>query len=114
MNLIKQVAVILGCLSFGELVVYISNVKIPSSIIGMISLWALLHFRILKVKQIADISSFLLKNMGIFFVPPCIEIMSYFGLIKQSFIPIIMATIVSTLLVALTTAISHQYLRNRK
>lgn len=114
MNFIKQIAIIMGCLAIGELLVYLSGIKVPSSIIGMILLFLLLRFKWIKVDDVSGISTFLLKNMGIFFVPPCIEIMKYYGIIKLSFFPILTATIFSTLLVAFFTGLSHQFFRSRK
>lgn len=114
MNLIKQVAVIIGCLAFGELVVYLTGLKLPSSIIGLITLWTMLKLRWVKVQDIGGISDFLIKNMGIFFVPPCVAMLNYFGILSQSIIPIVVATLVSTVLVIFVTGFTHQLLRKRK
>ncbi|WP_010253670.1 CidA/LrgA family protein [Myroides injenensis] len=114
MNLIKQVAVIVGCLAFGEFVVYLTHVKLPSSIIGLVLLWVLLKMGWIKAQSISGISDFLIKNMGIFFVPPCVAMLNYFGILSESIVPIIVATLVSTVLVTFVTGITHQYLRRRK
>ncbi|MEC4113482.1 CidA/LrgA family protein [Myroides pelagicus] len=114
MNLIKQVAIVIGCLAFGELVVYLTAVKLPASIIGLILLWILLKVEWVKVESISGITDFLLKNMGIFFVPPCVAMLNYFGLLSASIVPIIVATLVSTILVIFVTGLSHQILRKKK
>ena len=114
MNLVKQVAIIFGCLAFGELVVYLTHIKMPSSIIGLILLWTLLKTKVIKVEDVESISNFLIKNMGIFFVPPCVAMLNYFGILSQSIVPILIATLVSTILVVLFTGLTHQFLRNRK
>lgn len=114
MNLIKQLAVIAGCLAFGELIVYLTQIKLPSSIIGLVLLWSLLQLKWIKVESIKSVSDFLLQNMGIFFVPPCVAMLNYFDLISQAFWPIIIATVASTALVIFTTALTHQILRKKK
>lgn len=114
MNLIKQAAVIFGCLALGELIVFITGVKLPSSIIGLGALWFFLQIGWVKVKDISDFSDFLIKNMGIFFVPPCVAMLNYFGVIKASFWPIMITTLASTILVIFATGLTHQYLRRKK
>ncbi len=61
-----------------------------------------------------DVAQFLLKNMGIFFVPPCVAMLNYFSIIQASFVSLMVITLVSTLLVLLATGFTHQLLRKRK
>lgn len=114
MNLIKQVAIVIGCLAFGELVVYLTGLKLPSSIIGLITLWTMLKLRWVKVESIGGITNFLIKNMGIFFVPPCVAMLNYFGILSQSIVPVVVATLVSTVIVIFVTGFTHQLLRRKK
>ncbi|MHC5201731.1 CidA/LrgA family protein [Myroides sp. LJL119] len=114
MNLIKQLAVIAGCLAFGELIIYLTKIPLPSSIIGLGLLWSLLKLQWIKVESIKSVSEFLLQNMGIFFVPPCVAMLNYFDVITSALLPIIVATIASTALVISTTALTHQILRKKK
>ena len=114
MNVVKQVAVIFGCLAFGELIIYLTDITLPSSIIGLITLWILLQTQTVKVEAIQDISNFLMRNMGIFFVPPCVAMLNYFDLLQASFVPLVVATLLSTILVVFITGFTHQLLRKRK
>lgn len=114
MNIIKQIAIIIGCLAFGECIVYFSTLPLPSSIIGLILLWSLLQTKLVKIEDMKDVAQFLLKNMGIFFVPPCVAMLNYFNIIKTSFVQLIVIILVSTLLVILATAFTHQLLRKNK
>ncbi len=114
MNLVKQVAIVFGCLAFGELVVYLTHIALPSSIIGLITLFVLLQTKVVKIKDIDNFGSFLIKNMGIFFVPPCVALLNYFEVLSQSIIPILVATLISTILVIFFTGLTHQFLRKRK
>lgn len=114
MNVVKQVAIIFGCLAFGELIIYLTDIKLPSSIIGLIALWVLLQTQTVKVEAIRDISNFLMRNMGIFFVPPCVAMLNYFDLIRASFVPLLVATLLSTIFVVCITGLTHQLLRKRK
>ena len=42
MGIFKQLAIIIGCLAVGELIVWLTHVPVPSSILGMLLLTALL------------------------------------------------------------------------
>ena len=85
----RQFFIIFGCLAIGEFIVWLTGIKLPSSIIGMLS-------------------EFLISNLGFFFVPPGVAIMLYLDLIQKEFIPIILATVVSTICVLIATGQAHQ------
>ncbi len=107
-----QLAIIIGCLAIGEIVVYLSHITIPSSIIGMLVLTAGLQARIIKEEWVDTLANFLSKNMGFFFVPPGIALMLNFDVIKANLIPIIVTVIVSTILVMVATGWTHQLVKH--
>lgn len=111
--MIKQCFVIFGCLAVGEIVVRLTGIAIPSSIIGMLLLTALLQVRAVKLEWVKGISDFLIKNLGLFFVPPGVAVMLYFDVIKAEWLPIVVATVLSTVLVIVATGWTHQYLYKR-
>ncbi|MBQ7443786.1 MAG: CidA/LrgA family protein [Bacteroidaceae bacterium] len=106
--MIRQCFIIFGCLALGEIVVWLTHITIPSSIIGMLLLTLLLHLRAIKVEWVSGISDFLISNMGFFFVPPGVALMLYLDVIKAEFVPIVVATVVSTVLVLVVTGWTHQ------
>lgn len=114
MNFIKQAAIIFGCLALGEGLVYVTNIAFPSSIIGLFILFFLLKFKILQVKHVQEVSGFLVKNMGLFFVPACIALLDYLEIISLHIVPLILVSTISTVIVAVATGITHQFLRLRK
>lgn len=109
--MIRQCLIIFGCLAVGELIVWLTGISIPSSIIGMLLLAALLQMKAVKLDWVKGMSDFLIGNLGFFFVPPGVALMLYFDLIKAEWLPIIVATVVSTILVLITTGWTDQYLR---
>ncbi len=98
----------------GELIVWLTGIGIPSSIIGMLLLAALLQMKAIKLEWVKGISDFLIGNLGFFFVPPGVALMLYFDIIKAEWLPIVVATVVSTVLVLITTGWTDQYLRKLK
>ena len=109
--MIRQCLIIFGCLAVGELIVWLTDISIPSSIIGMLLLAALLQMKAVKLDWVKGMSDFLIGNLGFFFVPPGVALMLYFNLIKAEWLPIVVATVVSTILVLITTGWTDQYLR---
>ena len=106
--MIRQCAILFGCLALGELIVYL---KLPSSIIGMLLLTLFLKLGWIKLHWVQGLSDFLVANLGFFFVPPGVALMLYFDVIAAEFWPIVIATIVSTALVLVVTGWVHQIVR---
>ena len=109
--MIRQCAVLFGCLALGEFIVYLTGVKLPSSIIGMLLLAMFLKMGWVKLKGVQGLSDFLVANLGFFFVPPGVALMLYFDVIEAQFWPIVVATVVSTMLVLVVTGWVHQIVR---
>lgn len=109
--MIRQCTILFGCLALGELVVYLTGVKLPSSIIGMLFLTLFLSIGWIKIEWVQGLSDFLVANLGFFFVPSGVALMLYFDVIKAQFLPIVIATIVSTVLVLVVTGWVHQIVR---
>lgn len=112
-GVILQCSIIFGCLAVGELVVYLTGISLPSSIIGMMLLTILLMLKVVKLEWVKGISDFLSANLAFFFIPPGVAIMCYFDIIKTQYIPILTATFVSTIFVLVVTGWVHQVIRKR-
>ena len=106
--MIRQCFIIFGCLALGELIVWLTGITIPSSIIGMLLLAALLQLKVIKLEWVKGMSDFLISNLGFFFVPPGVALMLYFDIIQAEVLPIVVATVVSTILVLIVTGWTHQ------
>ena len=109
--MVKQCTILFGCLAAGDFLVWITEIKLPGSIIGMLLLTAILQMGWIKLEWIKGISDFLVSNLGFFFVPPGVALMLYFDVIAAEFWPIVIATIVSTILVLVVTGHVHQWVR---
>ncbi|MDE7458038.1 MAG: CidA/LrgA family protein, partial [Muribaculaceae bacterium] len=84
---------------------------IPSSIIGMILLTASLHFGIVKLNQVEQLTNFLLKNLGFFFVPAAIGLINSLGVLKDELLAIVGASIGSTIIIIAVTGQVYQLVR---
>ena len=106
--MIRQLAILFGCLALGELLIFLTGIPLPSSIIGMLLLTLLLQLRAIRLEWVQTLADFLVANIGFFFVPPGVAIMCHFELIKAELLPIIVASVVSTVLVLAVTGWVHQ------
>ena len=102
--------ILFGCLALGELVIFLTGVKLPSSIIGMLLLTLFLKLKWIKLEWVQGMSDFLVANLGFFFV----ALMLYFDIIQAQFWPIVVSSVVSTLLVLVVTGWVHQLTRKLK
>lgn len=112
--MIRQCAILFGCLALGELIVYLTDIKLPSSIIGMLLLTLFLKLGWVRLHWVQGMSDFLVANLGFFFIPPGVALMLYFDIIAAQFWPIAIATLVSTVLVLVVTGWVHQLARKIK
>lgn len=103
-----QFFVIFGCLALGEVIVWATGIKLPSSIIGMLILTLLLKLGWVKLGWVERLSQLLISNLGFFFVPPGVALILYLNVIKENWLSIMMATVVSTVLVLVVTGHMHQ------
>lgn len=106
--MIRQLAILFGCLALGELIIHFTHVPLPSSILGMLLLTLFLKLRVVRLEWVQGLSDFLVANIGFFFVPPGVAIMVYFDIIKAQLWPIVIASVVSTVLVLFTTGWAHE------
>lgn len=109
--MIVQFAVLFLFLALGEFVVYLTDIPIPASIIGMILLATALKMNIIKERWVTDLADFFVKNLGFFFVPAGVGVMACLGLISQQWLPIVVATVISTFIIIASTGWIHQLTR---
>ena len=109
--MIKQLFVILSCLALGHLVAWAAGIDFPGSIIGMLLMAAGLQMGIIRLDSVKEASDALISNMALFFVPNGVALMLYFDIIKAEFWPIVIATLVSTLVVLAATGWTYQLVR---
>lgn len=109
--MILQCAVLFAFLAMGELVVFLTGIPVPSSIIGLILLTLALQTGVVKLRHVEGVADFLVKNLGFFFVPAGVALMLHFDLIKQQWLPILAASVISTVIVLAVTGWMHQITR---
>ena len=116
MKIFNQLGIILGIWAVGELVSsLLSNIiTMPGTIIGMIILFLLLQFKIMKEETIKDVADFLLGNMAIFFVPAGVSLIYSLGLITENMLVLLLSGTVATIIIMIVTGKTVEIMINKK
>ena len=116
MKIFNQLGIILGILAVGELISsLLSNIiTMPGTIIGMIILFLLLQFKIMKEETIKDVADFLLGNMAIFFVPAGVSLINSLGLITENMLVLLLSGTVATIIIMIVTGKIVEIMINKK
>ena len=99
MKYIKQFGIILGISFLGEILKSLIPLPIPASIYGLVLMLFALQTGILALDKVKDTAKFLIEIMPIMFIPAEVELMETWGVLKSIFVPVIVITLVSTVVV---------------
>lgn len=103
MKYIKQFMIIALFTFLGEILNLLLPLPVPSSIYGMVLLFAALMTGVIKLPRIEETADLLLNVMPIFFISPTVSIMSSVGLMKDNLFGVFFICIVSTMVVMAVT-----------
>lgn len=96
--------IILGLFYFCAIIVKITHISFPPTLLGLILFTVLLHYKIINEKFVEDICDLLLNNMTLFFVPLLVGITLYTNLISKNLWAILITIFISTTLTMLLSA----------
>jgi len=98
----------------GEIISRSFDLPIPGNVMGMGLLLFGLIVGWVDVKWIEEAAELLLSNMTLFFVPAGVGVMVYSDLIAAEWLPITVATVVSTFVVMAVTGVLAQKLETNR
>lgn len=103
MTYLFQFCVILIVCFIGEFFHAIIPLPIPASIYGLVIMFILLSFKIIKLEKIEKTADFLIQIMPIMFVPSAVGIITVWANLKNILIPFILIVIATTVIVMVVT-----------
>lgn len=106
--MLSQVFYVLLFYVIGEVVSYLINGFVPGSVIGMLLLFTALCFKVINGEKVNKLSKALTDNMGFFFLPAAVGLMSAFDVLSKYWLVILISTTVSTILVIIAVALVQQ------
>lgn len=104
MEILKQLAIILGVTLLGEAIAAVLPFAFPASVIAMVVLFVLLLTGVVKVKTIEQTGDFFLKNMSLFFLPAAVGILEHTALLSKTLVPFILVCVITLILTFGATA----------
>lgn len=111
---IKQICIILVICLLAEVMEYLIPLPIAASIYGLVLMLLALSTKIIPLKEVEGVSDFLTDNLAVMFIPPTVGIMASVEEIKQMFVPLVVISVVSTLLIMTVTGWVTQAVIRRK
>ena len=114
MKYIMQFMIILIISFVGELLYYLIPLPIPASIYGIVILFMLLEFKVIKLDQVKDTASFLIEIMPLMFVPAAVGLMDSYDILSKNLISYILVIVVSTLAVMVVSGRITQFFIRRR
>lgn len=114
MKILTQLFWILFFLALGNVISYLVGGFLPGSVVGMILLFLALKFRILSSDKVDKAARILTQNMGLFFVPAGVGLLTQWDLIKVFWLPISVSMVLSTLIVLAVVAYMQSRFEKRK
>ncbi len=113
MKLFREAIIILGIYLLGEFISSILSLPIPGNILGMIILLVLLCTKIIKLEQIETISNFLLDHLAFFFIPAGVGLMSSVGIIKDTWLKLLIVCVSTTIIIIAITGLIVQFITKK-
>ena len=105
MALVRGFALLLVFQCVGGVVCRSADLPLPGNVLGMGFLLIALLVNLVDVKWLEEAAEMLLTNMALFFVPAGVGVMLFTDLILAQWLPIVVATIVSTFVVLAVTGL---------
>lgn len=106
--------VILCCWLAGNLLSALVDGYVSGNIIGMVLLFLLLFFRVVKAETVRPAAKFLLGTMALFFIPYGVGLIESYHVILDNLWAIVIATTLSTVVVLLVTGHTFQLFSRKK
>ncbi|GAA0767553.1 CidA/LrgA family protein [Clostridium subterminale] len=103
MKYVRQFGIILSITFIGEILKYIIPLPIPASIYGLILMLLILKSKIISLDQVKETGTFLIEIMPLMFIPAAVGLLVSWESLKDIYIPIIIITILTTVIVMTVT-----------
>lgn len=103
MKFLKQFSIILFISFLGEILHMLIPLPVPASVYGLVLMLGALITGILKLGQVRETAAFLIEVMPVMFIPAGVGLMESWPSLQPVWLPVILITIVTTVLVMAVT-----------
>ncbi len=102
MTFLKQFAILVIVCFIGEILHAVIPLPVPASIYGLVLMFAALHFKVMPLEKVEQVSDSLLSIMPVLFVPSTVGLMVAWPVLKQYWLEFLVIGILSTIIVFFT------------
>ena len=99
MKYLKQIVYILSFTLIGQVLEQVVPFPVPGAIWGLVLLFLALCVGLVKVRDVEDVSKFLISFLPVMFVAPSVNLLAYWDVVSAELVPIIVINVLTTLLV---------------
>ena len=103
MKFLKQFSIILLISFLGEILHMLIPLPVPASVYGLVLMLGALITGILKLGQVRETAAFLIEIMPVMFIPAGVGLMESWSSLQPVWLPVILITILTTVLVMAVT-----------
>ncbi len=114
MRYLRQFAIILFLSFLGELLHLLIPLPVPASVYGLALLFAALCLGIVKVAHVREAAGFLIEIMPVLFIPAAAGLLDAWDILKPVWVPVLIITVATTVLVMAVTGRVTQWLIYRQ
>ncbi|MHB9095925.1 MAG: CidA/LrgA family protein [Eubacteriales bacterium] len=113
-RILEGFIILLFMQSLGTLVSNYFKLILPGNLTGLLLLFLVLLFRIVKLEQVEDAANLLLDNMMALFIPLNVGLVTILPKLKQEWVAIITSLLASTIIVMVVTAKAVELVEGRR
>lgn len=109
MKLAIQFLIVFSICFIGEIISGILPFAFPSSVLSMFILLILLLIKFIQIKDIKELTDYLLKNMAFFFIPSGVSIIKYTSAFEGIVISFLLVCIITTFITFFITSLTVRF-----
>ncbi len=114
MKFLKQFSLIMLVSFLGEILHEVLPFPIPASVYGLIIMLLALVTGVIRLEHVREAAAFLIEIMPVMFIPAGVKLMTSWGALQPVFVPVIVITVVSTIIVMGVTGRATQWMIRRE
>lgn len=114
MRYLKQFTIILLISFCGEVLHWLIPLPVPASIYGLLLMLLGLCTGVLKLSSVRETGKFLVEIMPMMFIPAAVGLLESWGVLQPIWVPVVVITLVSTVLVMAVAGLVAQWVIRRE
>ncbi|MGL5292163.1 MAG: CidA/LrgA family protein [Vibrionaceae bacterium] len=110
LSFLRALAILFACLWAAKGVCALLPFAFPPALVGMLLLFMALNFKLIAIEWIEDGVNYLLRHMGVLFIPAAVGVMAWIAPLYQSISVVILCIAVGIVAILLSVGWLFQWL----